>query len=240
MTEGQVRLTVEAFDDRAVDDTTLKQSVRQTHAGAKTQAKTRPATKGETRPKHGSGDRSAGKRSKREPAEGKQSHAPEAVSRSKPGRKDPKPKPVERGGRRQQPVALGEAEEQKTTGGWPGERFIQQHETLSVKKLSKSKTKWVDDLFPANVNSLASGAKRKTWAHYTWSRPEDYFDGAAFSLFSEGIHPTDVDKGRLGDHYLMVSLSAMAEFELMVQSLFHQQKTNPGGVYSLDFYVEGV
>ena len=95
-------------------------------------------------------------------------------------------------------------------------------------------------MFGHDVHSLATGSKQRTWANYSWDWPDVYFDGAAYTLFSEGIHPTDVDKGRLGDHYLMVTLSAMAEFELMIQSIFHQQRTNAGGIYTLDLYVEGV
>jgi len=56
----------------------------------------------------------------------------------------------------------------------------------------------------------------------------------------EGIDPTDINQGTLGNCWFCCALSSLAEFPKLIQNLFDNdtRKTNPYGCYRLRFYNE--
>jgi len=72
-----------------------------------------------------------------------------------------------------------------------------------------------------------------------WKRPPEFFkkagsDEAEFFLF-ENIEPNDIKQGLLGDCWLMCSLSAVAEFPVLIQSAFvgDEDRYSHEGVYQV-------
>ena len=82
----------------------------------------------------------------------------------------------------------------------------------------------------------------KVFKNAVWLRPHEIFkenDYSKIKLF-DGIDPNDIAQGCLGVCYFLCSLSAITEFPKRLQKIFNMKESNPQGVYSLTFYVDGI
>ena len=59
-------------------------------------------------------------------------------------------------------------------------------------------------------------------------------------LFKKGVEPGDVRQGKLANCYFLSTLAAMAETPGRIESLFNTKTVNAAGIYSLNFYINGV
>ena len=71
-----------------------------------------------------------------------------------------------------------------------------------------------------------------------WKRASELFSHPR--VFSDGIHPNDINQGGLGDCYFLAVLSALAESEERVRNIFVTQDVNSAGIYLVKFFINGV
>ena len=113
-----------------------------------------------------------------------------------------------------------------------------------IQSLIKDGGVFVDEEFPANVNSLAKDPSHKYQSRFQnapWKRPHELFesDYDQIQLF-DTIDPNDISQGILGVCYFLAGLSAIAEFPSRLTKIFLNKTSNKYGIYSLKFYVRGV
>lgn len=59
-------------------------------------------------------------------------------------------------------------------------------------------------------------------------------------MYTDGIEPSDVSQGCLGNCYFLAVLSSMAEFPDRIKALIETPEVNSAGIYLLKFFVNGV
>jgi len=92
---------------------------------------------------------------------------------------------------------------------------------------------FVDMDFPAE-ESVAFGEADPTHGQpVSWIRASEVFPGAG--LF-DGIEPTDVCQGSLGDCWLLAAISALAEFPGAIESLFITNRISKDGKYVIKLF----
>lgn len=125
--------------------------------------------------------------------------------------------------------------------------------------LSKNNKKFVDDLFPPNINSLVGKNPNgeiidKASSRYeknlnklqvkvddvVWLRPEEFFPGGKYTIFEGSIDIDDVNQGNLGNCYFLSAIAAMCEYPQMISELFRQFTINNHGYYEVVFNLNGV
>ena len=118
---------------------------------------------------------------------------------------------------------------------------------------------FVDDVFPANSNSLFDASiteklkkgtlarkrikRRKKiyrmWKDNTeWKRPEEVYGKGNYCVFAR-VEADDVTQGNLGNCYFLASLSALAENPYRIKNLFHTRTVTESGAYAVKLYVNG-
>ena len=126
------------------------------------------------------------------------------------------------------------------------------------RQLQSSKTKFIDQTFPPNKNSLISknrygefvdkargpsqlrdfeednpgGADSLTWKRVTEISPK-------WELFEGKIEFNDVQQGSLGDCYFLSSITALTEYPYLIKEKFRTQKFNEEGYYEIIFFIDG-
>jgi hypothetical protein len=82
------------------------------------------------------------------------------------------------------------------------------------------------------------------YSNIEWRRPSDFMasNGGEIRVFDNGINPSDIRQGYLGDCWFLSALAALAEFPVLVEALFpadskEYQKT---GVYHVKFCKNGL
>jgi len=106
-----------------------------------------------------------------------------------------------------------------------------------IKACTSAGVKYVDKEFPASNSSLYSGSNPLPYKEVVWRRPEEFFDGKPYQLY-EGIEPTDINQGALGNCWFCCAVSALAEFPNYIRRIFENKASNPAGVYRLRLYNE--
>ena len=121
-----------------------------------------------------------------------------------------------------------------------------------VKKLSSSQNSpraasgeqgWTDPVFPPNIHSIVNKYCSKERAkrmnkEVEWKRASEIWDRPR--LFCDGIQPTDVVQGMLGDCYFLAVLSSLAEHPDRILALIEATKVSGNGRYELNFFVNGM
>lgn len=98
---------------------------------------------------------------------------------------------------------------------------------------------FVDTSFPADESVVfGDGCDPTSGNPVHWVRAKDAFPNAT-SLF-EGIEPTDVCQGGLGDCWLLAAISALAEFPGAVENLFVTNKMSTDGKYKIQLFDAGI
>lgn len=124
---------------------------------------------------------------------------------------------------------------------------------------SSNSKKFIDPLFPPNINSMlgkdASGKViDKCSSRYAknlkklvlniedifWLRPEDIFPGGKYTIFEGSIDIDDVNQGSLGNCYFLSAIAALCEYPQMVSEIFRQFKVNENGYYEVVFNLNGI
>lgn len=106
-----------------------------------------------------------------------------------------------------------------------------------------------DGTFPPETKSIvgfgknAKGAARDQSAMsfenmaFTWKRAGEMMQDV--QVIRDGICPNDIFQGRLGDCYLLSSLSALAEFPDRLERILINKESSPKGVYSVALNING-
>jgi calpain-15 len=97
---------------------------------------------------------------------------------------------------------------------------------------------FIDTSFPADESVVfGDGCDPTGGKPVAWVRAKDAFPNASY-LF-EGIEPTDVCQGGLGDCWLLAAISALAEFPGAVENLFVTNKMSTNGKYQIQLFDGG-
>lgn len=100
---------------------------------------------------------------------------------------------------------------------------------------------WTDKDFPPDSSSIAnsddSQDKIMKFKDLKWRRASQIYPKQ--EVFIDGIQPTDVEQGQLGDCYFLAVLSAMAENPERVKARFYTKHVNPVGIYLISLYING-
>jgi len=94
----------------------------------------------------------------------------------------------------------------------------------------------VDPEFPPQNSSIYKGSNPLPIKEVVRRRPEE-FHGEKYALF-EGIDPSDINQGLLGNCWFCCALSSLAEFPAYIHRMFENTKVNRAGVYRLRLYNE--
>lgn len=121
--------------------------------------------------------------------------------------------------------------------------------TLHNKALEQVEGQFEDGLFPPETKSIigfgknAEGKARDSSAMsfenmaFTWKRASEMMQDV--QVVRDGICPNDIFQGRLGDCYLLSSLSALAEFPERLERILINRESSPKGLYSVALNVNG-
>eukprot|EP01062_Namystynia_karyoxenos_P023615 TRINITY_DN1913_c0_g2_i1.p1 TRINITY_DN1913_c0_g2~~TRINITY_DN1913_c0_g2_i1.p1 ORF type:complete len:804 (+),score=249.82 TRINITY_DN1913_c0_g2_i1:146-2557(+) len=101
--------------------------------------------------------------------------------------------------------------------------------------------KFLDVTFPPRDSSLKPDWLKRDMKTYPWKRPDSFLEGTGLqpALFVGEIEPNDIDQGALADCYLMGALSAVAEFERLVRSIFESGQDPDLGLYRVSICKNG-
>ena len=135
--------------------------------------------------------------------------------------------------------------------------------------LSRSSSKFTDDLFPPNDTSLYSNkpetksaeipevplfmledSQKKKFlsqiglpekkGRYTWKRLSELYDLKQLNVIKDSRDLSeDVVQGELGDGYFLSALAALADNPERIKKLIPKNKTSDKGVYECDVYLHG-
>ena len=145
--------------------------------------------------------------------------------------------------------------------------IVQSFLSQNYDNLSRSSSKFTDELFPPNDSSLYSSKsetknteipevplfmldnKKKFLSQvglsqkknrYTWKRLSEIYDPKKLNVIKDSKDLTqDVQQGELGDCYFLSALSALAENPERIKKLIPKNKISDKGVYECDVYVHG-
>lgn len=103
------------------------------------------------------------------------------------------------------------------------------NENMLLKAARKSGKMYVDTTFPPIQNSLFRqgidtdpSGPMKALNLISWRRPQDFLPEcwqSKICLF-DGISPSDIDQGQLGDCYFLCAVAALAEHEAQIEGIF--------------------
>ena len=55
-----------------------------------------------------------------------------------------------------------------------------------------------------------------------------------------GVTPNDIAQGSIGNCWIMVALSALAEYPERIENIFHNREISQAGFYAVNIYALGV
>jgi len=112
---------------------------------------------------------------------------------------------------------------------------------VTAKACADAGIKFLDVTFPPRDASLKPDWIKREMMLYPWKRPESFLDGTGLqqALFVGEIEPNDIDQGALADCYLMGALSAVAEFDRLVRSIFEFGQDPDLGLYRVSICKNG-
>jgi len=96
-----------------------------------------------------------------------------------------------------------------------------------------------DRTFPASESSLGPVEARSRLGQVTWERlkpQEEDVESGVVALFKDGIEPSDVCQGALGNCFLLAAVACLCEFDGAIEQLFIDKQSNPRGKYRLWLY----
>ena len=107
-----------------------------------------------------------------------------------------------------------------------------------------------DDDFPANTDSLACADNKQEFKSseltdlsisdinkkVEWIRASDLMEIGKMYLFQDGIEPSDVVQGALGDCWLLAALACLAEFPGAIENCFISFEHSTRGKYKFKLY----
>ncbi|KPA75258.1 putative calpain-like cysteine peptidase putativecysteine peptidase Clan CA family C2 [Leptomonas pyrrhocoris] len=100
-----------------------------------------------------------------------------------------------------------------------------------VKVCVKNNIKFVDFAFPPEQKSLQIGSLMKLKV-LPWERPSMFLsdeNAKQARLFRNGVHPSNLDEGDLGDSWLTGAMAALAEFPDKIRDIFrHPESVEQG------------
>lgn len=102
--------------------------------------------------------------------------------------------------------------------------------------------KYTDNEFPANDTSLGAYEAKKSDRKVIWMRCGDIISVKSkeklHKLFSNGVLPTDIAQGALGDCWLLSALASLSEHPHFITEVFLTDSYNPRGKYRFRFWDE--
>ncbi|KNC51799.1 calpain-B [Thecamonas trahens ATCC 50062] len=113
-----------------------------------------------------------------------------------------------------------------------------------IKKARRAGEPWSDDDFPAD-DSVLFKSKTKCAG---WMRPEEIYearngdepgDGEIEVFQADGIKPSDIRQGSLGDCWLLSAFAIVAQYPERVQEIFETDEPNEEGVYGVKLWAGG-
>jgi len=67
----------------------------------------------------------------------------------------------------------------------------------------------------------------------SWERVSDFHD---YTFWGNGISPTDINQGYIGNCWVMAAVSALAEREGRIDEIFVNDDISANGIYALQMY----
>ena len=111
----------------------------------------------------------------------------------------------------------------------------------------KSSDEWTDESFPPTDASLygnGSAADHPEWSNIVWRRASDVYGNSNSKpvklIASDGLNPSDVHQGLLGDCYFLGSLACLADTHPdKLRALLLTKEADGSGRYEVQFYKMG-
>lgn len=103
---------------------------------------------------------------------------------------------------------------------------------------------YTDEEFPPEFTSLANSKDKEDKIpkfrnkKIEWKRASELKPNC--QVFVDGVKPTDIRQGAIGNCYFLASLAALSEFPKLIAARFYTRETNKAGIYLMSFYVNGV
>lgn len=123
-------------------------------------------------------------------------------------------------------------------------QLTQDSQKLQQAYQKSQNSKFTDSFFPASSQSIvgfgeSGGIPRDVDTKFVWLRPEQFLGGKKVVVFN-GIEPTDIAQGGLGDCYFLASCSSIAEFGPRIERNFLTKQPDPRGVYAVAICIDGI
>lgn len=93
---------------------------------------------------------------------------------------------------------------------------------------------FTDNEFPASLKSIGEIDSRLP-KNLTFLRPNEFMKKP--KLYEDGIEPTDIRQGSLGDCYFLASLASLAEYPKRIQKMI---KSCGNGKYEIEYFYDGM
>lgn len=122
----------------------------------------------------------------------------------------------------------------------------------------KNKTKFTDEIFPPNNNSIfgldANNKKIDTFtqrtSHYEslfsinpndiiWLNASEIFNGESYEIFQDSVTVDDITQGTLADCYFLSSICAMSRYPQLIYQIFRTWKIPKNGCYEVVLRLNG-
>ena len=112
-----------------------------------------------------------------------------------------------------------------------------------LKRCKARKEKFVDESFPPCRTSLISdwttSPKAAVWDRFEWRRASEFLTPRDLAVFKQGISPSDIRQGALGNCYFLSALTCLAEVPERIERLFISKQPNPEGLYGIEVCKNG-
>lgn len=119
-------------------------------------------------------------------------------------------------------------------------QFLSQNPILEIMNYCQfNNCVFKDSYFPANDESLNKddGRNKRTFSDIVWKRTQDVLDDP--KLFEDGIEPSDLNQGSVGNCWLINSIATLSLEENRILNLIFPKQYSNYGVYVFKLYFQG-
>lgn len=80
---------------------------------------------------------------------------------------------------------------------------------------------------------------RKKWEALTWKRPKEIYKGKTYFVIKDGVDPSDINQGDLGDCYFLSCISCLAAYPKRIKRIFNNTEVQQSGCYCIALCIQG-
>jgi hypothetical protein len=138
-----------------------------------------------------------------------------------------------------------EVEPEEDAAQWQKDiHFVHKKARGIIKMCKRAGVSYTDNEFPVSYESIYPNNLKEDideTVDVTWMRAKDFTVlKGQIKLWENAIPSDHVNQGKIGDCFLLSSISGVAEQPVAIRAMFYTKKYNSAGVFVVHFFVNGL